>query len=65
MCGPVPSIFCLAYIQAFLLDLDFFDRHFQPGAHLWTYAEHKALRVPGDKGYGKAKEKWKEELEKI
>ena len=30
-----------------------------------VYAEHKALKSPGDKGYGAAEEEWKEELEKI
>jgi hypothetical protein len=38
--GTVPSIFCLTYLQAHHLDLEFYDRHFQPGAYLRTHAEH-------------------------
>ncbi len=45
--GTVPSIFCLTYLQAHHLDLEFYDRHFQPGAYLRTHAEHLA-RWHGD-----------------
>jgi hypothetical protein len=38
----VPSIFCLTYLQAHHLDLEFYDRHFEPGAYLRTHAEHMA-----------------------
>ena len=36
----VPSIFVLPYLQAFHLDLDFYDTFYQPGAYLRTHAEH-------------------------
>lgn len=38
--GTVPSIFCLTYLQAHHLDLEFYDHHFKPGAYLRTHAEH-------------------------
>jgi hypothetical protein len=38
--GTVPSIFCLTYLQAHHLDLDFYDHHFAPGAYLETQAQH-------------------------
>jgi hypothetical protein len=38
--GTVPSIFCLMYLQAHHLDLEFYDHHFKPGAYLGTHAEH-------------------------
>jgi hypothetical protein len=41
--GTVPSIFCLTYLQAHHLDLEFYDHHFGPGAYLPTHAEHLAL----------------------
>ena len=28
------------YVQAHHLDLDFYDRHFKPGAYLRSHAEH-------------------------
>jgi hypothetical protein len=40
--GTVPSIFCLTYLQAHHLDLEFYDHHFQPGAYLRTHADHMA-----------------------
>jgi hypothetical protein len=40
--GTVPSIFCLMYLQAHHLDLEFYDHHFQPGAYLRTHADHMA-----------------------
>jgi hypothetical protein len=40
--GTVPSVFCLTYLQAHHLDLEFYDHHFQPGAYLRTHAEHLA-----------------------
>jgi hypothetical protein len=36
----LPSIYCLMFLQAHHLDLDFYDHHFQPGAYLRTHAEH-------------------------
>jgi hypothetical protein len=39
--GTVPSIFCLMYVQAHHLDLDFYDHYFKPGtAYLTTHKEH-------------------------
>jgi len=36
----VPSILILMYLQAHHLDLEFYDKLFQPGAYLKTHAEH-------------------------
>jgi hypothetical protein len=36
----VPSLMILNYVQAHHLDLDFYDRFFNPGAYLRTHAEH-------------------------
>ena len=41
--GTVPSIFCLTYLQAHHLDLEFYDHHFRPGAYLGTHARHMEL----------------------
>jgi len=38
--GTVPSIFVLPYLQAFHLDLDFYDTFYEPGAYLPTHARH-------------------------
>lgn len=38
----VPSVFCLTYLQAHHLDLDFYDRFYERGAYLRTHAEHLA-----------------------
>jgi hypothetical protein len=38
--GTVPSTFCLTYLQAHHLDLEFYDTHFGEGAYLTTHAEH-------------------------
>jgi hypothetical protein len=38
--GTVPSLMILNYVQAHHLDLDFYDRHFKPGAYLGSHAEH-------------------------
>jgi hypothetical protein len=38
--GTVPTVFCLNYVQAHHLDLDFYDRFFKPGAYLRSHAEH-------------------------
>ena len=40
--GTVPSTFCLTYLQAHHLDLEFYDTHFGEGAYLTTHAEHMA-----------------------
>jgi len=38
--GTVPSILGFIYLQAHHLDLEFYDRHFKPGAYLRTHARH-------------------------
>jgi hypothetical protein len=38
--GTAPSILVFAYLQAHHLDLEFYDRHFKPGAYLETHARH-------------------------
>jgi hypothetical protein len=34
----VPSLWCITYLQAGHLDLEFYDRYFEPGAYLDTHA---------------------------
>ena len=36
----VSSLMILNYVQAQHLDLEFYDRFFEPGAYLRTHAEH-------------------------
>ncbi len=38
--GTVPSIFTIMHLQAHHLDLEFYDRFFEPGAYLKTHADH-------------------------
>jgi len=38
--GTVPSVFIETILQAQHLDLEFYDHHFEPGAYLWTHAQH-------------------------
>ncbi len=38
--GTVPSIFVMQYLQAFHLDLDFYDTFYEPGSYLQTHARH-------------------------
>jgi hypothetical protein len=38
--GTVPSILVTTYLQAHHLDLDFYDRFYNPGAYLHTHATH-------------------------
>ncbi len=40
--GTVPSIFLITYLQAHHLDLEFYDKFFEPGAYLKTHADHMA-----------------------
>lgn len=40
--GTVPSIYTLQYLQAFHLDLEFYDTFYAPGAYLRTHADHMA-----------------------
>jgi len=44
--GTVPSMFMIMYLEAFHLDLDFYDRFYKPGAYLKTHAEHMARWHP-------------------
>lgn len=38
--GTVPSMFLITYLQAHHLDLEFYDKFYQPGAYLKTHAKH-------------------------
>ncbi len=38
--GTVPSMFCIMYLQAHHLDLEFYDTFYKPGAYLATHARH-------------------------
>lgn len=40
--GTVPSIFVTTYLQAQHLDVEFYDRFYEPGAYLRTHAGHMA-----------------------
>ncbi|WP_338600968.1 hypothetical protein [Desulfoferula mesophila] len=46
--GTVPSIFLITYLQAHHLDLEFYDRYYQPGSYLRTHAEHMQRWHPQD-----------------
>lgn len=45
----VPSVFVLMYLQTHHLDLDYYDRLFEPGAYLRSHAEHHR-RWYGERG---------------
>jgi hypothetical protein len=36
----IPTMYCIMFLQAHHLDLEFYDHHFHPGAYLRTHAEH-------------------------
>lgn len=38
--GTVPAVFCLTYLQAHHLDLEFYDYYFKEGAYLKTHENH-------------------------
>lgn len=38
--GTVPSMFLIMYVQAHHLDLEFYDRFYNPGSYLHTHAQH-------------------------
>ena len=38
--GTVPSMLVTVYLQAHHLDLEFYDRFFEPGAYLRSHADH-------------------------
>lgn len=44
--GTVPSMFICTYLQAHHLDLDFYDKFYQPRAYLHTHAHHMAQWHP-------------------
>jgi len=46
--GTVPSIFCLPYLQACHLDLEFYDHFYAPGAYLPSHRGHMARWHPED-----------------
>jgi hypothetical protein len=39
--GTVPSMFLIMHLQAQHLDLDFYDKFYQPGAYLKTHSSHR------------------------
>ncbi len=41
-----PSVFHIMYVQAHHLELEFYDRFFEPGAYLSTHADHMAVWHP-------------------
>lgn len=41
--GTVPSIFCIMHLQAHHLDLEFYDKFYEPGAYLRTHSDHMQL----------------------
>jgi len=44
--GNVPSMFMIMYLQAFHLDLAFYDKFYMPGAYSKSHAEHMARWHP-------------------
>ena len=46
--GTVPSVWVMNFLQAQHLDLEFYDRHFAPGAYLPSHEAHMARWHPGD-----------------
>jgi hypothetical protein len=40
--GTLPSIFVITYLQAHHLDLEFYDKFYEPGSYLQTHAHHMA-----------------------
>ena len=44
--GTVPSMFMIMYLEAFHLDLAFYDKFYQPGAYLKTHANHMSRWHP-------------------
>jgi hypothetical protein len=46
--GTVPSMFLIMYLQAHHLDLEFYDKFYEPGAYLKTHTEHQKNWHPGD-----------------
>lgn len=48
--GSVPSIFVMTYLQAHHLDLEFYDRFYEPGAYLQSHARHMERWHPDSTG---------------
>lgn len=44
--GTVPSIFLITYLQAHHLDLEFYDKFYEPGSYLRTHASHMEVWHP-------------------
>ena len=44
--GTVPSMFLITYLQAHHLDLEFYDKFYEPGAYTKAHAEHMARWHP-------------------
>lgn len=40
--GTIPAMYCLMFLQAQHIDLEFYDHYFSAGAYLTTHAEHMA-----------------------
>jgi hypothetical protein len=49
--GTVPSLFVLTHLQAFHLDLDFYDTFYAPGSYLESHANHMERWHPGGEGH--------------
>lgn len=39
--GTLPSTYCLMYLQAHHLDLEFYDKYYRPGSYLSTHENHQ------------------------
>jgi hypothetical protein len=48
--GTVPTILVFTYLQAHHMDIEFYDRHFKPGAYLKTHEEHMTRWHPTSQG---------------
>lgn len=46
--GTVPSMFVIMFLQAFHLDLAFYDKFYKPGAYLKTHADHMSRWHPDE-----------------
>ncbi len=46
------SMFVMMFLQAHHLDLEFYDKHFEPGAYLRTHAAHMERWHPESGGFG-------------
>jgi hypothetical protein len=48
--GTVPSMFLITYLQAHHLDVEFYDKFYEPGAYLKTHAAHMSRWHERDQG---------------